>query len=198
MQKALVIICLSLLLGSCEKNESEKRELIITANGVLSGGSHVSLDDSDGAFGKGYSVYLHKGEIEITDELLKNPAHNSCNSSRGIFFKTVHDGIYTVIVDVYYIRDGVFGSGSYSGVGYTTIKYPNPNVSKTFTFNWNKNVSTYIEDGITYANLRPQKIQTSDSFHEKTAYIPLKMRHTQKIRRRRGSNSQSKLEYSGL
>lgn len=154
MQKTIVILCLLSLMGSCGKNESEKRELIITAKGVMPGGAHVSLDESNSAFGKGYSVYLHKGAVEITDEVLKNPAHNSCNSSRGIFFKTVDDGIYTVIVNVYYLREGVFGSSTYSGVGYTTIKYPNPDVGKTFTFDWNKNVSTYIKDGITYANLR--------------------------------------------
>lgn len=154
MKKLIAIFCLLSLMVSCEKDESQKRELIISAKGILSGGTYVSLDESDGIFSNGYSVYLHKGEIEITDEILKNPVANCCNSSRGIFFKTIEDGLYTVIVDVYYLHSGIFGSRSYFGTAYTTIQYPNPDVGITFTFDWSKNVSTYNQSGVTYINLR--------------------------------------------
>lgn len=155
MNKLFVLLCLLPLLGSCEKNNQPERELIISADGILPGGTLVSLGESGGTLDHGYSVYLHKGKIEVTDELLKSPATNSYKSSRNIFFDVVDDGEYTVIVDVYYVRDGAFGTSHYSGAAYTTVNYPNPDLSKTFSFDWSRDISTYEDGGITYVNLRP-------------------------------------------
>ena len=154
MKRLIVILCLLFLLGACNKDNQPNRELLISADGVLPGGSHIQLDESSGSL-KGYNVYLHKGKIELTNEILKDPYTNSCNSSMGIFFKDIDEGEYTVIVDVHYARKGAFGTSNYSGVAYTTIKYPSPDLSKKFTFDWDKNVPTYEDSGITYVNMRP-------------------------------------------
>lgn len=155
MKKLLAFLCVLLLLVSCEKDDQPKRELIISADGILPGGTHVQFGGAGGISNPGYSVYLHKGEIEITDKILINPVINSYISSRGIFFKVIDEGVYTVIVDVYYTHDGAFGNSYYSGVAHTTVKYPSPDLNKTFTFDWNKGISTYEENDITYINLRP-------------------------------------------
>lgn len=155
MKKLIAFICLALSLSACQKDDEFKRELVISAQGILSGGDFEYLDDSDGFGGYGYSVYLHRGKIAITDEVLDNPISGSYKHSRGIFFEVVDDGEYTVIVDVSYLRDGVFGSSYYSGMAYTTIKYPKPDLGKTFIFNWDNEISNYEEDGVTYVNLRP-------------------------------------------
>ncbi len=99
---------------------------------------------------------LHKGKIDITPEVLENPISGFYKFSQGIFWEVVDDGEHTVFVDVSYLEDnGSFGSTYYTGLAYTTIKYPNPDLGKTFKFNWDKGVSGYEEDGITYVNLRP-------------------------------------------
>lgn len=155
MKKLLVLLCLLFSFGSCEKDNQPKRELIISADGILPGGTHVQFGGAGGTSNPGYSVYLHKGEMEITDKILKNPATNSYISSKGIFFKVIDEGEYIVVVDVYYTHNGAFGNSYYSGVAYTTVKYPSPDLNKTFTFDWSKGISTYEENDITYINLRP-------------------------------------------
>ena len=154
MKKLFLFLCLSLLFTSCGKDEEVKRELLISAHGTLRGGKYTELSSSEGINKDGYWVYLHKGKIEITDEKLKNPAAGAYERSRGVFLKVVDDGEYTVIVTVSYLHDGAFGSSYYSGVAYTTVKYPQPDLGKTFQFNWDKDVSNYEEGGIIYTNLK--------------------------------------------
>lgn len=154
MKKLITILCCALFIVSCGKNDDPKRELIISAHGILSGGKFVYLDESEGIIKHGYSVYLHKGNIEVTNSVIENPASGSYKSSQGIFCEVVEDGEYTVIVKVSYVRNGAFGSSNYSGTAYTVIKYPEPDLGKTFKFNWDKETPTYVEDGITYINLK--------------------------------------------
>jgi len=154
MKKIIIILCLGLFFMSCNKDDEPKRELIISANGILAGGKRVNLSESSGVSKHGYSVYLHKGTIEITEEVLKDPSLGAFSVSRGIFFKVIDDGEYTIIVDVSYLYDGAFGSSHYSGKAYATVKYPEHDLGKTFEFNWDKGVQNYTENGITYINLR--------------------------------------------
>ena len=154
MKKLTLFLCIVLFIASCKKDDRVERELIISAEGILYGGSHEYLDQSDGIF-DGYSVYLHKGKIEIPDEILNDPVTNSYKRSSGIFFNVVDAGEYTVIVDAHYAHDGAFGTSYYSGIAYTTIKYPDPDLGKKIIFDWSRDVSNYEDEGVTYTNLRP-------------------------------------------
>lgn len=142
-------------MGCSGKVEYFPRELVVTASGILSAGTPAQFEKSNSASGQSYSVSLRKGEIEITDEILADPIRGSYDSSLGMFFKVVDEGVYTVIVKVFYHDQGIFGSRNYSGVAYTTIKYPDPVTSVRFTFDWSKGVSSYEENGITYTRLVP-------------------------------------------
>ena len=71
-----------------------------------------------------YNIYLHKGKVKVTDELLKNPQVNAEYFSIDNFSKDIKKGDYTVIAVVSATNIGKYVTYKYEGTAYTYVNYP--------------------------------------------------------------------------
>lgn len=86
MKKVLFLFILIMGVISCSEETEEIKQLSITGSGKFSEtGKYQQTGYELTGYEFNYSVYVHKGENVITDELLNNPSKNAVYKSENIF-----------------------------------------------------------------------------------------------------------------
>lgn len=147
----LIFFLLPIIFLSCsEETEVFKKEFAVGAQGRVTENLDFKQLGNDNST---YYVYIYKGSIDITSDIIKNPSAKAFKSSKNMFFEILEDGTYTILVEATLLNSALGATRYYKMVGYKTISYKNTDVAHMERFYFTFNKEKYEIEGSSYISI---------------------------------------------